>query len=109
MEGSNNNKKFCKDYSLINFIDGGGYYGIIYLVLKNESNKEYVAKVIYEEHKDVYENEKKVNEVVKEELNNPNIVEYIESRDNEYIEIEEEKRDLIIFEYCSKGELLKYV
>ena len=109
MKISNNYEKFCKDYSLIKPIDGGGSYGIIYLVLKDETNKEYIAKVIYEENKKFFKNEKKINEIIKKKLNNPNIVEYIESRENEYVEYEEENRDLIIFEYCSKGELLKYI
>ena len=98
-------KKFGEDYSIINYIDGGGAFGIIYLVSKNTTNEVYIAKII--DNKIIYENEKKINEIVKK-LNNPNIVEYIESK-SEYIEIEEENKNFIIFEYCSKGELLGYV
>ena len=111
MKASNNKSKFGNDYSFVKFIAGGGF-GKTYLVSKNETNKEYVAKVPKlkdEESKNTYENEKKINEIVKKELNNPNIVEYIESRENEFIEIENEYKDFLIFEYCSKGELLGYV
>ena len=108
MDTSKSMKKFGEDYSYIKYIDGGGSFGTIYLVSKNTTNKEYIAKVIDEEKKYSYENEKKINEIVKQ-LNNPNIVEYIKSKENEYIEIEDDYKDFIIFEYCSRGELLEYV
>ena len=53
--------KFGNDYSFVKFIAGGGF-GKTYLVSKNETNKEYAAKVPKlkdEESKNTYENEKK--------------------------------------------------
>ena len=59
MDISKSIKKFGEDYSYIKYIDGGGSFGTIYLVSKNTTNKEYIAKVIDEEKKYSYEKEKK--------------------------------------------------
>ena len=61
MKASNNMSNFGNNYSFIKFIAGGGF-GKTYLVSKNETNKEYVAKVPIlkdKESKVTYENEKK--------------------------------------------------
>ena len=111
MEISNGNNNYIgiidDKYKIIREICEGGE-GIIYLVKDNKTNKIFVAKT--PKDGDDLKKERDNNKIIKE-LNNPNIVEYIESGED-IIEVEDretKKRDYIIFEYCNKGELYKYL
>ena len=94
-------------YTIIKELDHGGQ-GIIYLVKDNKTNKIYAAKT--SKNKKSIKNEIYINKIIKN-LNNSNIVRFIESGEDTFsLEGEETmKREYIIFEYCAKGNLYKYL
>ena len=101
--------KIGNSYNIIRKITEGGF-GKIYLVKDNELNKEYVAKTFSENDKS-FDNEVTILKIFAEEKKCQNIVEFIDSG-NDDVEIEDEgkeKRNYIILKYYEKGNLLKYV
>ena len=85
-----------------------GFYSTVYLVEDNKTKEQYAAKIFFTDNH--FENEVKINKILKE-LNNPYIVEYIDSG-NEEVTIdnyEPENNKYIIFDYYSKYDLYTYI
>lgn len=95
-------------YSIISEKNSGGF-GTVYLVRDKKTNKEYAAKII---NKDTsYKREVEIN-IKLQQSKIPNIVEYIDSNDNDIITLkdkEPEKKGYIIFKFYPEGDLLKYI
>ena len=103
-----NIQEIGSDYSIISEKSSGGF-ATVYLVKDKKTNKEYAAKILNKDK--YYKREVEINELLKK-LKIPNIVEYIYSSDNDIITLKGEKPEkmkYMIFNYYSKGDLLKYI
>ena len=103
-----NIQEIGSDYSIISEKSSGGF-ATVYLVKDKKTNKEYAAKILNKDK--YYKREVEINKLLKK-LKIPNIVEYIYSSDNDIITLKGEKPEkmkYMIFNYYSKGDLLKYI
>jgi len=87
---------------------GNGAYSQAYKIFDPKTNKEYMAKIL-EKYNPLFKNEVAINEEINKN-GNPLITKYITSSIGEVIINEtKEYKPYIIFELCSKGELIKYI
>lgn len=101
-------QEIADKYSIILEKSSGGF-ATVYLVKDKKTNKEYAAKIL--EKDNYFKREVEINKLLKK-LNIPNIVEYIDSGENDIIILKgepPEKKKYMIFEYYSNGDLLKYI
>lgn len=90
---------------------GGGGFSQVFLVRNKNTEKEYVAKILTSNNDYYYEREKDMNTLIKN-YQIPNIVNFIEAgKALLVIEGKETKENVyyFIFDYYSKGDLLKFV